>query len=227
MTNPQNHTYTIPLTPTPVQEQALDELIRQSRVVRQACVDQAMLALDGQDTSLSALLGGADHADRSAAAELWALMGLPPLATAPSGMLHHAIKDQRSRIARAGQPVTVAEPVAVAGDTLISPVTLETLQLVGVPGVLSVDAEQLPRWAASVWARTAGGQDLVPELDLSGASITGWTSIERGSYNGVDGWLIDVELRWDAWPTAQLLRGLDEETWPSSEAVRRLMDPVH
>ena len=71
-----------------------------------------------------------------------------------------------------------------------------------------------------------GVPDPASELDLSGASVTGWTCVERGPYTGVDGWLIDVELRWDAWPVGALLRGLDEEPWPPSDAVQRLMDPA-
>ncbi|CAM4166810.1 hypothetical protein [Deinococcus marmoris] len=226
MTTPQFHTYTVPFFPNPLQEQALAQLSAQARVVRQACVDQATLAQSGQVTSLPALLGGPKHAECSAAAELRALMALPALATFPIGLLHHAVKDQRARIARAGEPVAVEEPVTLAGDGLISPVGAQTLQLAGVPGEVTVGTDHLPRWAASAWARAVGVPDPAPELELGGARLTDWTFVERGPYNGVDGWLIDVELRWDAWPVGSLLRGLDEEQWPPSEAVQRLMDPA-
>lgn len=219
----QLHTYTVPLMPSPIQERDLAQLSGNAHLVRQACVDQATLELSGHDTSLSALLGGPDHAERGAAAELRALMALPALSTVPRSLLRHAVEDQRARTARAGHPVSVAAPVAITGSTLISPIGARTLQLAGVSGELTVGVDCLPRWAASVWARTVGAQDPVPELELNGANVTGWTYVERGFYNGLEGWLIDIELRWDAWPVADLLRGLDEEQWPASDAVRSLM----
>ena len=56
------------------------------------------------------------------------------------------------------------------------------------------------------------------------ASVTGWAYIERGSYAGERGWLIDIALRWDAYPSWQLVRDGDEwEDEPWRHEVRHLM----
>ncbi|AIZ45761.1 hypothetical protein QR90_12780 [Deinococcus radiopugnans] len=217
---PNHHEYTIPLSPTPTQERALDALGMLTHRIECAALQQARL---GMTTSLAALLGGPDHAARGDEAESQALLALPELATTPLGLIRQAVSGQRARIAR-GELAAPARPTPVSGEGLIVPATPGGLTLAGVPGVVTVGTDKLPPWAAQVWRHAAGGAK--PDLDprLVTASLTGWAYIERGSYAGTPGWLIDIALRWDAYPSWQLMRdgdGWEGEPW--RRAVRHLM----
>ncbi|CAM4308606.1 hypothetical protein [Deinococcus marmoris] len=212
MTKSQNHEYTVPLYPSSAQEQALEALSNHAHGIECAVVRQTQ---SGLTTSLSALLGGPDHAERGDEAEIQALMKLPELVAVPLGLVRQAVTGRRARITR-GDLAAPALPAPVAGEGLLVPATADGLTLDGVPGVVKVDTDKLPAWAAQVWRHAAGGPK--PSLDprLVTASVTGWAYIERGPYAGTHGWTADLVFRWDAYPTWQLMRDgdeLDDEPW--------------
>lgn len=201
MTQPQRHHYTLPLTPSDAQVRALGELATHVTAVRRACVRQAQ---DGHRHALSALLGGADHPERGDVGEASAVAALPTFADVPVGVIAYAVTGQRSAIAR-GQLAVVPHP-PVAGDALITPVTVTGVGIAGVPGVVAADTARLPRWARQVWIAAVGGA--APTLPVAEAAVTGWGYVEH------DGraWLLDIAVRWDAYPEGLLApRWEDEE----------------
>ena len=117
-------------------------------------------------TSLAALLGGPDHAERGDEAEIQALLALPELAAAPLGLVRQAVSGQRARMTR-GDLAAPPRPTPVSGDGLIVPATPAGLTLAGVPGIVEVGIDRLPPWAAQVWWHAAGGAETRP-------SIRGW-----------------------------------------------------
>lgn len=217
---PNHHEYTIPLCPTPAQERALDALSILTHRIECAALQQARL---GMNTSLAALLDGPDHAERGDEAEIRALQALPGLAALPLGLIRQAVSGQRARITR-GDLTAPAQPAPVSGEGLILPATPDGLTLAGVPGVVKVGIDKLPPWAAQVWQHAAGGPKPTLDPRLGTANITSWAFVERGDYADTSGWLIDIVLVWDAYPTWQLLRdgdSLGDEPW--RWAVRHLM----
>ncbi|AIZ45170.1 hypothetical protein QR90_08725 [Deinococcus radiopugnans] len=220
MTRPQIHEYTLPLFPTALQVRALDALSALTQRIECAAVQQARLDMT---TSLAALLGGPDHAERSDEAEIRALLRLPAMAAVPSGLVRQAVTGRRARTARSDLAAP-ARPTPVSGEGLILPATPGGLILAGVPGIVTVGTDKLPPWAAQVWRHAAGGAKPTLDPRLVTASVTGWAYIERGSYAGTPGWLIDIALDWDAYPTWRLMR--DGDGWgdgPWRREVRHLM----
>ncbi|AIZ45150.1 hypothetical protein QR90_08615 [Deinococcus radiopugnans] len=217
---PNHHEYTIPLSPNSEQVRALDTLSALTHRIKCAALQQARL---GMTTSLAALLGGPNHLERGDEAEIRALQVLPSMAEVPFGLIQQAVTGRRARIRR-GDLAAPARPTPVSGNDLIMPAEPDGLTLAGVPGVIEASIDRLPPWAAQVWEHAAGGPKPTLDPRLVTASVTRWAYIERGSYAGTSGWLIDIALDWDAYPTWQLMRdgdGWGDEPW--RREVRHLM----
>ena len=108
MTEPRIHEYTVPLSPNPDQVRALDALSTLTHRIECAVLRQAQLGLT---TSLSALLGGPDHAERSDEAEIRVLLRLPAMAAVPGGLVRQAVTGRRARIdARRSRSAGAANP---------------------------------------------------------------------------------------------------------------------
>ena len=158
----RKHYYEIDVRFTPQQYAAVRRLRASGEAVTLAAHEQALLAREGTDVSLAAVLGKADHADRSPEGEARALHERV-LPAVPIGVLLRAVTSFQDRLARLGASRVLAEvplvgaPMPLGGPGWLTPVPPRGVQLLGVPGVVEADLHLLPVWARAVIELDHGG----------------------------------------------------------------------
>ncbi|THF87847.1 hypothetical protein E7T09_01005 [Deinococcus sp. KSM4-11] len=182
---PRLRLHELPLHPTPEQLHHLRQLRAACGLVALATAEQAYWQAAGQDVSVAALLGGADHPDRTPEGEAQELRRGGDVAGVPVTLLVNAIASQRAQMGEpalggAGAP-HVRLPIPLGGAQWITHAAPDGLLLAGVPGIV----------AAPVWqAQRAYGD--VPPTASRRVILTGAAWADRG--HGDHGWMVDVEL---------------------------------
>lgn len=179
------HLYELPLHPTPEQLHHLRQLRVACGLVALATAEQAYWQARGQDVSIAALLGGADHPNRTAEGEARALRKESDVSTVPFTLLENAILSQR--IEQSGTSVrgaggaTVRLPVPLGGAAWVTHAVPQGLQLAGVPGIVAARTDDLYR------AYAEDREETGTRIVLTGAA---WADHGHGDH----GWIMDVEL---------------------------------
>lgn len=200
------HYYEIDVHLTPPQHAAVGRLRASVETVTLAAYEQARLAQRGTAVSIAAVLGGADHPDRSPEGEARALHErvLPDV---PLGVLLGAVTAFRHRLVGLGEARVLADvpPVggltSFAGPGWLTPAPPLGVRLLGVPGVVEADLHLLPAWARAVIERDYGDVGSAPEVDVRGATLTGWAGLEDLREARAT---LELEFEWDAYETGLL-----------------------
>lgn len=202
MINPwQSHVVEVPLHPTHAQAQILLRLSAAHRATELLAMDQAYLALRGKDVSLSALVGGPAHPDRSPAAEAAVLATTPQFAGCPPSVLEYAISSYGSllrqcKVHNYQDLPRVSASRVTAGHGLVRPAGPSTFVIETV-GEVRADLTRLPDWArTALEVQRSPDESLSMSTEQSDLEYSGCAYVER-EWDGVDWeWTVELDFVW-------------------------------